>query len=164
MPWRVFRQVKEKCIYLAALSPPSLSHEQQKRAERKRVGRDVCGTRRDSKEFFGLPEGTKMGLHLLLFLLLFVCMEEMERERNWMDPIQSSRLYYIPLFFFSSFFSEEEPHKAFSVRLHFLIDISLLFDKEKKSHPTLSSHTRTKPKCLSLPFGFQCSHDVGIYV
>jgi hypothetical protein len=36
------------------------------------------------------------------------------------------------------------------VRLHFLIDISLLFDKEKKSHPTLSSHTRTKPKCLSL--------------
>jgi hypothetical protein len=73
------------------------------------VGRDVCGTRRDSKEFFGLPEGTKMGLHLLLFLLLFVCMEEMERERNWMDPIQSSRLYYIPLFSFLPFSPRRNP-------------------------------------------------------
>jgi hypothetical protein len=96
----VFRQVKEKCIYLAALSPPPRSHMSNKNEQRERGWAGTCVEQEEiRRNFFGLPEGTKMGLHLLL-LLLFVCMEEMEREREtgW---IQYNPVVFIIFHFFS---------------------------------------------------------------
>ena len=110
---------------------------------------DVCTVEQeDSKEFFRLPEGKKY-----IYIkkgppsfyvgspLVVVCLS-WRRRRNWMDPIQSSRLYCIPLFFLRG-----GTHKAFSVCGCIFLYISfrvliLLFGK--KSHPTLAQN-----QCLS---------------